>query len=313
MTLAAILLVCVVTLAAAQSSSQLTCPGKTTCRECIQTSNCRWCTQANFTKPRCHGHDIGYCPEEYTVDPSNEAITLIARELSKPTKVGGGGAGGGYEAEMSGSSHWSSSSSSHSSSSSSSSSSGHMSASGHNIVQIYPQRVQLKLRLSKFFVCNPIHWKGKATMDIYLPSCASKAMPEILQRTIIPLNLTSDLPFQTKSTDWASSTRKPKTTPWICTTSWTCPNPWRTTRKSFPPLVPSWPRRCRRSRPTSGSGSARLSTRSWCRTFQPYRRSKYRRPPLPLCSDLILLSASVVNHTRSERVPGLILVLIKFL
>ncbi|XP_029711058.1 integrin beta-PS isoform X1 [Aedes albopictus] len=178
MTLAATLLLCAVTLAAAQSSSQLTCPGKTTCRECIQTSNCRWCTQANFTKPRCHGHDIGYCPEEYTVDPSNEAITLIARELSKPTKVGG--AGGGYEAEMSGSSHWSSSSSSHHSSSSSSSSSGSMSASGHhNIVQIYPQRVQLKLRLNEVYRLGVKYSQAEDyPVDLYYLMDLSKSMED---------------------------------------------------------------------------------------------------------------------------------------
>lgn len=148
LTLAVTLLLCVLSsFTTAQSSSQLTCPGKTTCRECIQSNNCRWCTQANFTKPRCHGHDIGYCPEEYTVDPSNEAIMLIDRELSRPIHGGGSMMESGYEAEMSGSSHWSQSSSSHSSSSSSSS--GSMSASGHNIVQIRPQRMQLKLRLSK--------------------------------------------------------------------------------------------------------------------------------------------------------------------
>lgn len=132
----------------AASSSQLTCPGKLSCRDCIQTSNCRWCSQPNFTKARCHGAGIGaqYCPEEYTVDPSNEFIKIEARELSKASKGGVAIAGEGYEE-----SHWSSSSSSSSSSShhSSSSSSSSSSASGSNIVQIYPQRVQLKLRISK--------------------------------------------------------------------------------------------------------------------------------------------------------------------
>ncbi|XP_058826948.1 integrin beta-PS isoform X2 [Topomyia yanbarensis] len=185
LTLSAALLavLCCVTLGSAQTSSQLTCPGKTTCRECIQTSNCRWCTQANFSKPRCHGHDIGYCPEEYTVDPSNEAITLIARELSKPSKggvaVAGGGAG--YEAEMSASSssHWSSSSSSSSHSSSSHSSSGSMSASGQNIVQIYPQRVQLKLRLNEVYRLGVKYSQAEDyPVDLYYLMDLSKSMED---------------------------------------------------------------------------------------------------------------------------------------
>uniref|UniRef100_A0A1Q3FMG1 Integrin beta n=1 Tax=Culex tarsalis TaxID=7177 RepID=A0A1Q3FMG1_CULTA len=166
----------------AASSSQLTCPGKLSCRDCIQTSNCRWCSQPNFTKARCHGAGIGaqYCPEEYTVDPSNEFIKIEARELSKASKGGVAIAGEGYEE-----SHWSSSSSSSSSShhSSSSSSSSSSSASGSNIVQIYPQRVQLKLRINEVYKLDVKYTQAEDyPVDLYYLMDLSKSMEDDKQK-----------------------------------------------------------------------------------------------------------------------------------
>lgn len=131
------------------SNYQLTtCPGKTTCSQCIQTTNCRWCTMPNFTHPRCHGQIEKYCPEEYTVDPSNTFQLVQGRELTKPSRrvLEGQSERESYYS----SSHYQSSSSSSSSSSFQQSSYESESAAG-SIVQISPQRVSLKLRLSK---CN---------------------------------------------------------------------------------------------------------------------------------------------------------------
>lgn len=170
----------------AASSSQLTCPGKLSCRDCIQTSNCRWCSQPNFTKARCHGAGIGaqYCPEEYTVDPSNEFIKIEARELSKASKGGVAIAGEGYEE-----SHWShsssssSSSSSHHSSSSSSHHSSSSSASGSSIVQIYPQRVQLKLRINEVYKLDVKYTQAEDyPVDLYYLMDLSKSMEDDKQK-----------------------------------------------------------------------------------------------------------------------------------
>lgn len=136
------------------------CASKTTCRDCIQTKSCAWCMDPKFgDKPRCFQPSMtpfaGMCSEEYTYDPSNEQEMKLTRELTRSgSSVSGGGAygSGSYsESSYSSSSSFSSSSSSHSfGSSSGGSSSGSFSASGQeSIVQISPQRVGLKLRISE--------------------------------------------------------------------------------------------------------------------------------------------------------------------
>lgn len=136
-------------------TAQNPCVSKVSCRECIQTKSCAWCLQPDFgDKPRCFQPSLssftGGCPEQYTWNPDHEERLLIREEL---TRAGSSSAAAG--AAYGGSSSYGSSSSSgsfSSSSSSGSSSSSHHhfgSASGQKIVQIYPQRVGLKLRISK--------------------------------------------------------------------------------------------------------------------------------------------------------------------
>lgn len=151
------------------------CVSKTTCRDCIQTKSCAWCLQPDFgDKPRCFQPSLspfaGGCPEEYTWNPDHEERLLIHDELTRAGstagEIAGGSASGGSSFGSYGESSQSSSGSFSSKSSSSSSSSGSSgfrgsssssgssasfgSASGHGkIVQIYPQRVGLKLRISK--------------------------------------------------------------------------------------------------------------------------------------------------------------------
>lgn len=147
------------------------CVSKTTCRDCIQTKSCAWCLQPDFgDKPRCFNPSLsafaGGCPEEYTWNPDHEEHLLIREELTRAGSAAahGGGqsiAGGTYEASSSrehyGSSSYSGSSYSKQRESSATSSRkgysqntqfGSYSSSG-KIVQIYPQRVGLKLRISK--------------------------------------------------------------------------------------------------------------------------------------------------------------------
>lgn len=157
--------------------TQNPCVSKTTCHDCIQTKNCAWCMQPDFgDKPRCFQPSLtaftGGCPEEYTWNPDYEFSMYEHEQLTRgqgAAAVGGGSAtsGGSISASSSSGSSYSEhneasggsyshygSSSGGSRQSGSSSSFGSSSGSG-KIVQIYPQRVGLKLRISKClkFIC----------------------------------------------------------------------------------------------------------------------------------------------------------------
>lgn len=132
-------------------SYQNACVSKTTCRECIRTQNCAWCMQPDFgDKPRCFQPDLksSVCPEEFILNPDNEQKFVLNEELTRSKVVGGGVSSSGSFMEGSSSSSGSMSGSSSSMSGSSGSMSGSGSASG-SIVQISPQRVNLKLRISE--------------------------------------------------------------------------------------------------------------------------------------------------------------------
>lgn len=157
---------------ASYESSPSSCASKLTCHECIQTKSCSWCLQPDYgDKPRCfqpsHDKSINNCDEQYRWDPSNEQRLTVFEELTRGAigQSGGGGqsmAGGSYEASSSKGSYHSSGSTyesynreTQSSASHSSKTSGmHTSYGSHSesgrIVQIYPQRVNLKLRISMF-------------------------------------------------------------------------------------------------------------------------------------------------------------------
>lgn len=150
------------------------CVSKTTCHECIQTKSCAWCKQPEFgDKPRCFQPSLtaltGSCPEEYTWNPDHEQRLVIARELTRAgsASISGGGTrvSGASISESSGHEHSESSRGSYSEHTrySGHGRSGFEGAYQHNenveygqvsesgqIVQIYPQRVNLKLRISKF-------------------------------------------------------------------------------------------------------------------------------------------------------------------
>lgn len=182
------LTILLVTFTSAQFSEKMTaanpCTSKVNCRECIQTQHCAWCMSLDFggDKPRCYQPDQAiptYCPEAFTINPDTEYLIEIKRDLTVEGggMIGGGGtmvSGGSAFANSSSSSSYYGRSSSESggyssikgSSSSggggygSSSASGGFSSSGSysesgGITQIYPQRVNLKLRVSKYFVVCP--------------------------------------------------------------------------------------------------------------------------------------------------------------
>lgn len=131
------------------------CVNKRTCHECIQTQSCAWCMQPDHgDKPRCFQHSYSnICPEEYIWNPDTEQKFVLNRELTRAESIGGGFGGQmSYGSSyMSNSSYSSSMKSAYSSSySASSSSRGYAGASSREIVQISPQRVGLKLRISMY-------------------------------------------------------------------------------------------------------------------------------------------------------------------
>lgn len=120
-------------------SFQNPCGSKTSCHECIQTRKCSWCLAPEFgDRARCFLSELtstATCAEEYVFNPDN--TESIPPEYNKELSRAEGGS-------MSGSG--SSGGSGHFGSSGSSGSSGSY---GESIVQIAPQRVDLKLRMSK--------------------------------------------------------------------------------------------------------------------------------------------------------------------
>ncbi|XP_055842893.1 integrin beta-PS isoform X1 [Episyrphus balteatus] len=186
-----VLIGCVVIVTEAQIAEKYTqnpCVNKQTCRECIQTQSCAWCMATNFTdKPRCFHPSfapLGACPEEFTWNPSNERTFIINRELSRASSIRGGGqmvSGGSYEAgssySASGSSYQSSQYGASAKGSSSSSSS--FSAASGSIVQISPQKVNLKLRINEPYKLNFRYSQAEDyPVDLYYLMDLSKSMED---------------------------------------------------------------------------------------------------------------------------------------
>lgn len=152
----------------AEKYTQNPCVNKRNCHECIQTQSCAWCMQPDFgERPRCFQPSyttLGACKEEFTWNPDNEQKLIINRELTRAGSRNAGGQmvyGGSYEANSSHSSSFSSHSSTSYGASSRASASG---SSSGEIVQISPQRVNLKLRISKFL---STFWFLKKKTDVF--------------------------------------------------------------------------------------------------------------------------------------------------
>uniref|UniRef100_A0A1I8PZ80 Integrin beta n=1 Tax=Stomoxys calcitrans TaxID=35570 RepID=A0A1I8PZ80_STOCA len=156
--LATFLLLCFVLAAESQLAGKLTqnaCVNKATCHECIQTLECAWCSDPNHgDKPRCFSEYMNnFCSAQYIQNPKTIQEILVSQELSRASggaaMMGGGQMSSGgsyyynssYSSSMSGSFSSSSSASAHGSSASASS--------YGEIVQISPQRVNLKLRMNE--------------------------------------------------------------------------------------------------------------------------------------------------------------------
>lgn len=124
MTYITIVLILVLTLSTTSNSEPNVnvCGSKSSCHECIQTKNCAWCMDPEFSESRCFEPGVSSltkgCPENYTWNPkSNHHVTL--QKALTPGDMG------------------TNRRSDHSDS--------------QTIVQVYPQRVELKLRISSYF------------------------------------------------------------------------------------------------------------------------------------------------------------------
>lgn len=162
-----VLLVCIINLTPthSQTSSNINflmqnpCISKTTCSSCIQSQGCGWCMDADFeTKPRCFSPNIYKDPHEHCKDiyyPANYFLALIHENLTSTTSRGQSGgyeAGVSIEAESSGSSLFNEQGAGSSGGGGGAAGAGGSSG-GAKIVQIYPQKVHLKLRTSKY-ICT---------------------------------------------------------------------------------------------------------------------------------------------------------------
>ncbi|XP_049867319.1 integrin beta-PS [Pectinophora gossypiella] len=130
---------------AEQLLAQNPCSSKVTCSDCIRTPSCAWCFAADFNGPRCfnpamEGQDVvGKCDEAYIFNPdSRRSIDpLYNRELSRAKSR----MGISYEE--------SSSSSAGSYGAGAYGGGGGAAGAGDNLVQIKPQKVQMKLRMNE--------------------------------------------------------------------------------------------------------------------------------------------------------------------
>lgn len=172
----------------ADKYTQNPCPNKRSCSECIQTQGCEWCMMPNFNdKPRCFlpsSSPHGFCPPEFVYSPNNSMTIIQNFELSQAgskSREGQMAYGGSYEAGSSYSSSGSSYQSSQSGSSASMSGSSSASSQGasKSIVQISPQKIDLKLRMNQPHRFNFRYKQAEDyPVDLYYLMDLSKSMED---------------------------------------------------------------------------------------------------------------------------------------
>ncbi|XP_055305267.1 integrin beta-PS isoform X2 [Sitodiplosis mosellana] len=185
----------------AEKLIQNPCVSKTNCHECIQAKSCAWCMHPDFgDKPRCFQPSLspltGGCPEEYTYDPDNIEILNETRQLTRGGSAAAisGGSGqsiaGGYSSSSQSESYNRKDYSQESwdrqtqqSANYNSKKSGHHVEYGSfeegKIVQIYPQRVSLKLRINQEHRLNIQYSQAQDyPVDLYYLMDLSKSMED---------------------------------------------------------------------------------------------------------------------------------------
>ncbi|CAG9864043.1 unnamed protein product [Phyllotreta striolata] len=164
-------------------SSPNPCTSKGKCYECIQTPGCAWCYDPNFGDgPRCFSPSLVYqqqkkCPEEFVNNPDNILSYLANAELTKARKggfEGGGAAVTGAEGSYNYSESWWASGSEHGQSHGGAAGAA---AGGRNIVQVKPQRLNLKLRARQSYSIQMFYTQAEDyPVDLYYLMDLSKSM-----------------------------------------------------------------------------------------------------------------------------------------
>ncbi|XP_014209848.1 integrin beta-PS isoform X2 [Copidosoma floridanum] len=125
------------------------CISKQSCHECIQTPSCAWCSMPNFEDKRCFLPHVNTriseeCPDNYTFNPDNVYIKVRQKELWKGSYTINPGREEGIAWEAGGQQSSSGSVNVKGESGSSASASDRSEA-----VQLYPQEINLKLRINE--------------------------------------------------------------------------------------------------------------------------------------------------------------------
>nr|CAI5868361.1 unnamed protein product [Callosobruchus analis] len=159
------------------------CTSKGKCHECIQTPSCAWCNDPNFEdnhrcfQPSTVTSQQKQCPEEYVVNPDNIESTLMNLTLSKAHKAGI--ISTGSIVDVAEGSYNQSGSWSMSGSESGSWGGGEWGHAGGKIVQLAPQRINLKLRVRQSYKIDM--WYTQAEdypVDLYYLMDLSKSMSD---------------------------------------------------------------------------------------------------------------------------------------
>uniref|UniRef100_A0A1I8PFU3 Integrin beta n=1 Tax=Stomoxys calcitrans TaxID=35570 RepID=A0A1I8PFU3_STOCA len=192
--LAIFVLSCFVFAAESQSTGKLSqnaCVNKATCHECIQTLECAWCSDPKLgDKPRCFSEYMNnFCSAQYTQNPKTQQEILVNKVLSRAS--GRAAMGGGQMSA--GSSYYYNSSYSSSSSAGASGSSAAASSYAEEIIQISPQRVNLKLRMNE---AHNLQFRYKQAedypVDLYYLMDLSKSMEDDKEKLSALGDLLSD-------------------------------------------------------------------------------------------------------------------------
>ncbi|XP_017782378.1 PREDICTED: integrin beta-PS-like [Nicrophorus vespilloides] len=156
----------------AEKLVQNPCISKTSCHECIQTPSCAWCYKQDFgERTRCFqpsNPGSMTCPEKYVINPDNQKRIVMNKPLSTVN------AGGSFKANLG--------------DGSSASSSGES-----NIIQVSPQRVNLKLRARQSLRFSLFYTQAEDyPVDLYYLMDLSKSMEDDKGKLSLLGNLLAD-------------------------------------------------------------------------------------------------------------------------
>ncbi|KAJ8936075.1 hypothetical protein NQ314_012510 [Rhamnusium bicolor] len=172
-------------------TSQNPCTSKGKCHECIQTPSCAWCydpeygDSARCFQPSSSSDANAQCDEKYILNPDNVLSIIQALALSKAeSRIGSGGTlEQGYEGSYYNNESWSASGS-FSGGAGGSAAGGY--GGGRHIVQVSPQRLNLKLRARQSYSIYMNYTQAEDyPVDLYYLMDLSKSMSDDKEKLYI--------------------------------------------------------------------------------------------------------------------------------